>query len=229
VFDRFHHREQLLALGRLFRVHADHRDRVFAVRAVRGVLDGSDVQENGDVFDGSARAVRPLDVGADRRLEDRDGGLFAEDRPGLFAALLDVVRLDVGVAAADVLLIDLVEEPSDEVRALYPDERIDRLSGDGGVRRTRHEQRRLGRRVGVPGDPRRRRDLRVHASDVELAVDGVRLRILPGVALRVRGLGNARRFRVELVAPVLAGASGDRDRGRRRECREQSTSFHVFQ
>lgn len=228
MLDRFHHREQLLGLLDLFGVDTDHRDHVFAVRVGGGVRDGSDVQEDGDVFDGAARVARALDFRADRRREDRDGRLFAEYRPGLLAARLDVVRLDVGVPAADVLLVDLVEEPLDELRALDPDERVDRLAGDGGVRGTRHEQRRLGRLVGVPGDPRRRRHPRVHARDVELSVDGVRRRILAGVAVGVRALRYLRRRRVELVAPVFAGAPGERDRRRRRECREQSASFHTF-
>lgn len=200
---------------------ADERDHVVVV------LDGREVEEDGNVLDGLAGVAGAPDLRADRRLEDRDGGLLAEDRPRLLPSLLDVVRFDVG-AFAGRLLIDLVEEPSDEVRAFDPDERVDRLSGDGGVRRARHEQRRSRLRVAVPGDPRRRRHLRVHARDVELPIDGVRLRLLAGVAVRVRAFGDLCGVRLELVAPGLAGTPGDRDGSRRRERREQPTSVHVF-
>ena len=229
MFDRFHHREQLLGLVDRHGMDTHQGDHVIAVGAVRLVLDGREIEENGDVLDGSALPVRPFDIRTDRRLEDRDGGVLAEDRSRLLAPGLDVVRLDVGVAAADVLLVDLVEKPADEIRALHADERVDRLAGDGRVRGARHEQRRLGRRVDVPGDPRRRGHLRVHARDVELAVDAERLRLLAVVlGVRVRALRDACRFRVELVAPVLAGASRDRDRRRGGDRCEQSASFHVI-
>ena len=222
MLDRFHHREQLVGLVDLHRMDAHQRDHVVVV------LDGADIEEDGDIFDGAALAPATADVRADGRFEDRDGGLFVEDRPGLLATLLDVVRLDVRVVTADPLLVDLAEESPDELRVVGPDERIDRLPADRSVGGTRHEQHRPHGLVGVPGDPRRRGHLRVHARSVELLLDGERLRVLPGVPLRVRALRDPGRFRVELVAPVLAGAPGDCDRSRRCERREQPTSFHAF-